>query len=76
MPNTIEETIELLEQGPREDTIVMRPKEAYQGIAKRVVDGWLADAGLEPVAEMSEHFKILRVPVPVAIGKTVVARRA
>ncbi len=75
MPDTIEETIELLDQGPREDTIVMRPKEAYQGIPKRVVDRWLADAGLERVAEMSEYFKVLGVPVPLAIGKTVVARR-
>jgi SAM-dependent methyltransferase len=75
MPDTVEETLTLLDQGPRDDLLVMRPKEAYQGIPKRAVDGWLAEAGLEAVAEMSERLKVLRVPLPVTIGKTVVARR-
>jgi len=75
MPDTVEEAVRLLDEGPRNDLIVMRPKEAYQGIPARAVNRWLAEAGLERVAEMREHIKVLGVPVPIPIGKTVVARR-
>lgn len=76
MYDTVDETIQKLEHEPEKKAQrVMRPKDAYRGIARSEVDAILHSSNLVVTHRLPEYISVFGIPLPIKIGEMIIAKK-
>ncbi|TKB81876.1 MAG: methyltransferase domain-containing protein [Nitrospira sp.] len=76
MHETVDQAIAKLREGADTQRVIMRPRDAYRGLASTDVYDWIRGAGLRVHVHKKEYPRVLgRVPIPTPIGMILLCQK-